>query len=139
VIRYRILPELGLILIVPSGATNEDEIIVLSKRLRADPEFSHNYDALVDNTHLDQPPTGEELRQLAEPRSQAGGPDTKLAVIAPTDITYGTSRMHQMLAESRNPLQIQVFRDRSSALKWLSAEDARVETNLDDMGRQGSG
>ena len=137
-IRYRILPELGLILIVPSGTTNEDEIISLSKRLRSDPDFSQGYDALVDNTYLEHPPTGEELRGLAEPRSQTIRPDTRLAVVAPADITYGTSRMHQALAESRNPFHMQVFRDRSSALNWLSVADVSVETILDDMGRPSS-
>ena len=139
VIRYRILPELGLILVVPSGTTNEGEIISMSKRLRTDPDFSQGYDALVDTTHLEHPPRSEELCRLAEPRSKTVGPDTKLAVIAPADITFGTSRMHQTLAESRNPFHMQVFRHRSAALEWLSVEAASVEAILDDMGRPSSG
>ncbi len=138
-IKYRILPELGLILVVPSGTTNEDEIISMSKRLRTDPEFSQGYDALVDTTHLEHPPRSEELRELAEPRSQTARPDVKLAVVAPADITFGTSRMHQILAQSRNPFHMQVFRDRGSAMKWLSVEDVSVEAILDEIGRPSSG
>jgi hypothetical protein len=130
---YRILPEQGLIVISVRGTTTADEIIRLSGDMRADPAFSTDYDAVVDNSGLEHPPTGEELRTLADPRSIVANPDTRLAVIAPADAVYGTSRMHQTLAESRNPVQIQVFRDRGAALRWLGKEDVGIEALLDEM------
>ena len=132
-IAYRILPDQRLIVLSLWGATTAEEIIRLSEELRSDAAFSADYDALVDNTHLEHPCSSEELHLLAEPRVPTVRPGARLAVVAPTDVTYGTSRMHQQLAEYRNPLRIEVFRDRSSALKWLGQENAGVEGTLEGM------
>ncbi len=37
------------------------------------------------------------------------------------------------MAEYRNPIRIEVFRDRSSALKWLGQENAGLEGTLEEM------
>jgi hypothetical protein len=132
-IAYRILPQQKLIVLSLWGKTTAEEIIRLSVELQSDAAFSTDYDALVDNTYLEHPCSSEELRLLAEPRGQTVRPGTRLAVVAPTDVTYGTSRMHQLLTEYRSPLHIEVFRDRSSALKWLDRENAAVECSLEEM------
>lgn len=132
-IEYRILPQLSLVVVKARGVTDLSEILAMSEHLRSDPLFSSEYDALMDDSELMDPPTGDELRRLAEPRVQPGRADVKLAVIAPADLTYGISRMHQMMAEAREPHEVQVFRDRRSALAWLEREDAEVEKVLDEM------
>ncbi len=98
--------------------------------------FSADYDALVDNTNVEHPPTGAELRALAEPRMFMMRDDAKLAVVAPADATYGTSRMHQLLAEFRSPLRIEVFRDRPSALEWLGREGVDIERVCEELLRE---
>ena len=132
-IDYRILPRLSLVVFAARGWTGLNEILSMSERLRSDPLFSSDYDALVDDSELDHPPTGDELRRLAEPRVQPERPDTKLAVIAPADLSYGTSRMHQMMAEGREPHEVMVFRERSEALRWLGREGLGVEKVLDEL------
>jgi hypothetical protein len=135
-IKYRILPEQKLMVLCLWGTSTAADILSLSEALRRDPEFSEDYDALVDNTSVEHPPTGSELRMLAEPRMFMMRPDAKLAVVAPADATYGTSRMHQLLTEFRSPMRIEVFRDRSSALKWLDREGLDIEQICEDMLRE---
>jgi hypothetical protein len=135
-IRYRILPEHKLMVMCFEGTSTAGEILALSERLRSDPMFSADYDALADNTNVEHPPTGAELRALAEPRMFMMRDDAKLAVVAPADATYGTSRMHQLLAESRSPLRIEVFRDRLSALEWLGREGVDIERICEEILRE---
>lgn len=135
-IDYRILPGLSLVIFVARGWTGLNEILGMSERLRSDPLFASDYDALVDDSELEHPPTGAELRRLAEPRVLPRKSGVKLAVIAPGDLNYGTSRMHQMMAENREPHEVQVFRDRGEALRWLDREGRGVERVLDEMHHQ---
>lgn len=125
-IRYRILPDQKLMVLCLWGNTAAEEILALSETLRSDPAFSQDYDALVDNTEVEHPPTGPELRMLAEPRMLVLRADAKLAVVAPAPATYGTSRMHQLFSEFRSPLHIEIFHDRPSALEWLGREEVDI-------------
>jgi hypothetical protein len=136
-IRYRILPEQKLMVLCFWGTSTAEEILGVSEELRSDPMFSADYDALVDNTNVEHPPTGAELRILAEPRMFMMREDAKLAVVAPAAATYGTSRMHQLLTEFRSPLRIEVFHDRPSALKWLDREGVDIERICQEMLREG--
>jgi hypothetical protein len=136
VIQYRILPEDELIVVCAWGTITEEEIIRMSGELRSDPDFSPGYDTLVDDTHLEHTATGDELRRLAEPRVQPSRPDVKIAVVAPTDLAYGTSRMHQLLAEYRSPQHIEVFRVRSKALDWLGVESAHLDGLFEERAGQ---
>jgi hypothetical protein len=137
-IKYRIVPEQRLMVMCLWGTSSADEILGVSEELRSDPLFSTAYDALVDNTNVEHPPTGAELRKLAEPRMFMMREDAKLAVVAPADATYGTSRMHQLLTEFRSPLRIEVFRDRPSALAWLGREGVDIERICEEMLREDS-
>jgi hypothetical protein len=137
-IRYRILPEHRLMVICLAWTSTAEEILAVSEQLRSDPAFSADYDTLVDNTNVEHPPTGAELRALAEPRMFMMREDAKLAVVAPADVTYGTSRMHQLLTEFRSPLRIEVFRDRPSALKWLDREAVDIGAICEELLGEGA-
>lgn len=65
-------------------------------------------------------------------------PGAKLAVVAPSDSTYGTSRMHQLLTESHQPLQIEIFRDRDSALEWLGRKDVALDVICEEVVAEGA-
>ena len=47
------------------------------------------------------------------------GSESRQAIVAPTDVTYGMSRMVQMLMEARRH-NLRVFRDRERAMAWLN-------------------
>ncbi len=131
-IRYRILTEHRLVVLCFWGATDEQEVIALSGDLRKNPEFSDSYDALAETTNLQHAVSTQEIHDLAEPRI-AMSAGSRLAVVAPEDFAYGPSRMHQLLSEGRNPLQIEVFRDRKSALAWLGREGLDLELLCEEL------
>ena len=118
-IKYRILPEHKLVVLCVWGATSANEILDLSQALRQDPLFSESYDTLVDNSRLEEPMSGEEMRGLARPQVHYMDSPTRVAIVAPANATYGTSRMHQQLTEFNSPSQEGVFRDLGSAVEWL--------------------
>ena len=55
-------------------------------------------------------------------KSRKGG---KTALVSPADITYGLSRMLQMLLDLTGdplPVELRVFRDRKEAMQWFSED-----------------
>lgn len=131
-IKYRILPKHRLVVLCFWGETGEEEILEVSSSLREDPEFSSDYDSLVDTSNLRHSVSGEEVRDLAQPRI-AMSANRRLAVVAPADHAYGPARMHQLLSESRNALRIEVFRDRISALAWLGKEGLGLDGICEEL------
>jgi hypothetical protein len=48
----------------------------------------------------------------------------RTAIVAPTDLLYGFSRMYQSLAELRkSPLTIEIFRNEKEAREWLGLDE----------------
>jgi hypothetical protein len=124
---YRILPEHRLIVICNWGETSLEEIIKRSQEMQADPDYSATFDVISDNTHLESQLTSEEIRRLSEHQPEAKLFPGKVAIIAPADVTFGLSRMYQMLRCYDGPKEIRVFRDTNSALAWLEKTDIDVE------------
>ena len=44
----------------------------------------------------------------------------KTAIVAPTDLLYGTARLAETLFNDKVPQEIRVFRSKSEALGWIS-------------------
>lgn len=135
-IDYRILPEQKLIVICNWGETSVEEVTKFSRNLQGDPNFSHSYDAIVDNTDLQQAYSNDEIYELSRPRIDTNLFVGKIAVIASADITFGVSRMHEMLSETEGPHNIYVFRDIGSALEWLEREGLDIESVFKEIKEQ---
>jgi hypothetical protein len=132
-INYRILPEKKLIAICNWGKTTVEDIVKFSQDLRSDPGFSQSYDSIVDNTQLESIYTGDEIKKLSNPRIDTSKSVGKVAIIAPADIIYGMSRMHELISETKSPHKIHVFRDTGSALKWLDREGLDIESIFEEI------
>jgi hypothetical protein len=132
-IRYRILPEHELNVLCLWDATSAHEILGMSESLRTDPAFSESYDTLVDNSRLESPLSGQEMRELATPRVHYMDSPTKVAIVAPGSATYGTSRMHQQLTQFNSPSEVGVFRDLPSALEWLGRDRVDLGDVCEEM------
>lgn len=132
-IHYRILPEENLIVICNWAYTSIEEAETFSKNLRSDPHFSSNYDAVVNNTHLKQKYTQDEIQKLSKPRIDKNIHTGKIAIIAPSDIMFGLSRMHQTLSEVEMPYNLHVFRDTASAMKWLGKDGFDIENIFNEI------
>lgn len=127
-IKYRILPEQKLIVMCIWGKTTVEEVLDFSRDLRSDPDFSQSHDAILDNTNIENAFSRDDIEILSIQRVDTSKPSGRLAIIAPADITFGMSRMHEIVTESTIPYKIYVFRDAPSALKWLDREGLDVES-----------
>jgi hypothetical protein len=127
-INYRILPEKRLIVLYNWGVTPVEEVLRFGQNLQADPAFSQGYDVIIDTTHLERQYTTEEIHRLSESRYNTSlSPSIKVATIAPADVTYGMSRMYQIITDHETHIETCVFRDTGSALKWLDREMFDIE------------
>ena len=92
---------------------------------KADAEHEAPPDRIIDFSSaegIDLPSSA--LEALAERRRRASPKShVKAAIVAPSALPYGLSRMYQTLAE--NPkINLQIFTDRDLALQWLSRGSA---------------
>ena len=126
-IDYRIFSAQQLIVICNWGKTSENEILQFSQNLRNDADFSQQYDIVLDNTQFEPELTSDEIYRLSKPRIDTNKAVGRIAVIAPEDLTYGMSRMHELISNMEKFHQICVFRDTESALEWLDRNGADIE------------
>ncbi len=116
--------ELSAVAARAQGVLCDDDLLDYGRRLLSDPAVKSAAHELVDLTDVssDSTVSTSGVRQLtqfweSEYDSIAGG---KLAIIAPKDLSYGFSRMYQLLRDD-GPDSIQIFRSRDEARRWLLA------------------
>lgn len=105
-----------------AGTYEPDEIIVRFREALEDPACPSPVGLLIDTTRSEsmatRPP--HELARVAqylEPFSdRIGG---RCAVVAPTDVLYGLSRLAGTYAELSG-IETRVFRDAAEAIAWLT-------------------
>jgi hypothetical protein len=120
--KYQIDSENRIAYLNPEGFITKDVVLQVIKDLVSDPVWEKDFDILKDFTRVDQFDLSyddinlivNEQVDLAEKNLFA----SKLAIVAPIDSLYGTSRMWQALAES-NKFTIGVFRTKEEASNWL--------------------
>jgi len=136
-IEYLILPVHQLILNWHCGITSIDECMEYTLKVRQDPDHSPDYDVITDVTHCQRDYTSQDIWQMVH-HSKTYKPGTrpkKNAIIAPSDRTYGTSRMYEQLADGFTPYETAVFRDWTSALEWLQKDPPAILKHLKDNRR----
>jgi hypothetical protein len=127
-LNYRILPEHKLLVLCIWGMTSVEEIQKQRQKIRTSIDFSQNYDTIIEVTHLKRWFTSEEMHTFSKSTSDAYMSGKKLAIVASSDIAYGMNRMYEAMSDLESPLEISVFRDVSSALKWLGREGIDIES-----------
>jgi hypothetical protein len=109
-----------------TGAIGDRELIEAYEALMS-PEYDASLDDLIDLsrvTHMTVTSAGlHRLIALYEERAETGH-RTRNAIIAPTDVLYGVSRMFQALRGDAQLDELEVFRVREDALRWI---EPRVE------------
>ncbi|MFN3237887.1 MAG: hypothetical protein ACE37D_12610 [Pseudomonadales bacterium] len=67
----------------------------------------------------------EDIRAVSEHASQQKNVPRKIAIVAPSDLIYGLSRMYGVVRESAasNTLEIRPFRSEHEAMAWLLEQD----------------
>jgi hypothetical protein len=106
-----------LVLSRASGLVTAEDFVEHGKRLGQDPGFDPGFCQLLDCSEVRELRLSTEaLRGMA--RFRLFGPGSRRAVVAPRDLHYGLARMYEMLRGDA-PEQLQVFRTREEAERWL--------------------
>ncbi len=109
------------------GIITDDAILEAYARVMSEPGYVPDADSLVDLRLV----TGFEvstdtLRTMVERVAalDTRGRRPRIALVAPTELAYGLSRMYELLSGPDAPRLIRVFRDFDEAVGWLGAERA---------------
>lgn len=122
-VRSVIFKELRLVVTFEEGRVTFDDMLANLNRLANDPDFNPEFNQLSDaSLATDSDLSSANIRLLYQ--RQVFSPTSRRAVVAPNDFTYGMARMIQSYVEmSKAAVQVQIFRDRSSALGWLGVSE----------------
>lgn len=120
-ITFEIDPQLGIRIVRFSGAITEAEFLDAFRKLWSDPAYDPTFPEIVDLSQASKISVGQPtIRQLAQTAVQvhADTVGTKVAIYAPTDLTFGLSRMYSVFVGA-SPDLYRVFRERDAAVAWL--------------------
>ena len=126
---YTILPEHRLKILQYTGVTPLAEWRQSIQNMRADPEYSPEYDVIIDVTGIERHFTRQDLYQMVS----YGLPSVKYAIIASSDVSYGIARMFEMISEHAIRAVVRVFRDWDSALKWLGRDPDEFRQSVREL------
>ena len=112
-----------------SGSVGDRELHEAYESLLHDATYDASVDDLIDLravTHMGVTGAGlHRLIALYDERPSTGH-HTRAAIVAPTDVLYGVSRMFQTLRGDANPDEIEVFRTVAEAEHWLARHDLNL-------------
>jgi hypothetical protein len=124
---YRIDPKRRLVITRGSGILKDQEVFDYQQEVWSRPEVA-GFNELVDMSAVVQilVPSMERIRDLAElsARMSRGAPLSKMAIVAPGDLSFGLGHMYDMCRDTVAPglKPIGVFRTMPEALAWLGVE-----------------
>ena len=110
--------------IVAAGIVSGDEVLEAHKEIYNEENLHRQRYQIIDRTRCDyyciRP---EEIEKIAALDIAAAkiNPHIVIAVVSPTDLQYGMSRMWQIYVE-KSPLKTHIFRDRQSADAWIQEQ-----------------
>lgn len=116
----RILDNLGLVVLRYWGDVTYEEIREVFDEWVRLPGFLPHLKALIDFRQATTQVSGDEVQKLAAYAHQTDAlwGDTKWAVLAPSDVIYGLSRMYSALTVDYD-VKTHVFRTPEEANDWL--------------------
>jgi hypothetical protein len=123
-ITFHFKPEAKLIICVHTGKVQDDEFMMRYKSIFEEKMFTPGTNLLIDLRQTDSSPRSSEgLRRFADfakSKLAGAGMRPKVAVVAPTDLSFGLARMYEAFADSI-PWDFVMFRAVDAALAWLRA------------------
>jgi hypothetical protein len=112
------------------GPITDRDLLGAYESLLADPGYDSSLDDFIDLrdvTHMGVTSAGlHRLVRMFEDR-ESPGHVTRSAILAPTDVLYGVSRMFQTMRGEDHPDEIEVFRSLADTMFWLDRRDQSVE------------
>lgn len=126
-VEYSFIEERNLVWVRMGGTVTFEQMAGYLKSLSKDPRYNPPMKKLVDfRKCLDYPLTREEAEEFARLNRELSSvfSDEKCAMVAPGDLQYGMSRVHEMYTTGSG-LEIAVFRQLRDALNWLEVDADR--------------
>jgi len=122
--------EQQVVFVIHLGLVDDDEVLTLNERIRVDPRVKSGFSIFVDLREArSELRTTEALKRLAEQSRQwlrDPTSNSRLAVLAPRDISYGLARMFGTFSDAAEN-QFCVFRDLHTAADWLGIPVSSIE------------
>ena|SRR5688572_29249923 len=105
-----------------TGIVDDAQLLTSYAALLSDPDYDATLNDQVDLRGVARLEiSADAMRQLMSmytPVDKLGVP-TRLAVVAASDVTFGMSRMYELLRGDEVPEEIRVFRSYDDAVAWL--------------------
>lgn len=123
-IQYRYDPDVDVLFVNMSGEVTDLDLIDYAEKILSE-ELEDQNDDFIDLTDVTTVSvTGRGLRKtvgVLERGGRASNPG-RVAVVAPSDVTFGMARMLQAF-RSESPIEVRVFRVASEAREWMGLGD----------------
>lgn len=109
-----------MVFVTMQGVVTGQDFLLHLRRLRDDPDFDPSFSQLYDlRNAIDIPISSDEMTAIATYR--VFDKETRSAVVAEADFSFGMSRMYQALSGA-DPKKLKVFRDMANARRWLGLD-----------------
>ena len=103
------------------GALNDNDILTHRDVLKSHPNFNPQFSEIVDFTGVTHLKVTVGLINSMAKSDSLYSPESRHAVIAPHDMTYGVARLYQMLALETRP-NVAVVRSMAEAHRFVGIE-----------------
>lgn len=132
--QYTIYPDLNLKYVEISGKTHLYELRDLAEQYFQDPQFDIEHRFLVDLTDLVNARSGFldvfSLHGFYKRKYGLRDKPVQVAIVAPSDLAYGISRMFSALMAGRKIMWVQIFDDIDSASGWLELDPKALHAGI---------
>jgi hypothetical protein len=108
------------------GAIHDRDLIEAYESLLGDPGYDSSVDDFIDLRNVTQMAvTSAGLHRLIALFDERDSPGyvTRSAILAPSDVLYGVSRMFQTMRGEDHPDELEVFRSLDETMYWLDRKD----------------
>jgi hypothetical protein len=112
--------------VTADGTVTDEEVRDFARRAVQSPEFPPGGRELIDLRGIERLAVSTDvLREMAQAFRAADTPqsETRIAIVASTDVAYGLSRMYQAFRDD-SAVELEVFRDLAEARTWLGLPPA---------------
>ena len=116
---YTLDPSEGFLRVTLRGVARHADVVAVLDAITENGTFLYPR-RLWDIRDCELDLTYDELTDLGEGAKQRDVPDSRGALLASKDVTFGVSRIHSVFRESEN-MSVKVFRDEAEAVQWLTA------------------
>ncbi len=135
-IESHVRPEHNMTIFVHTGRVPDDEFLAFYKSFFESDTFKPPMNLLVDLRETNSSSRSQEallrFAELAEAKLADITASTKVAVVAPKDLSFGLARMYEVLSDSVH-WNFVVFRAMDAALAWLGLpEDLTIRRSQHD-------